>query len=186
MQFFKNYTQRLQSVLVNKDWSQVEQLAVEIQNVWKENKTIYICGNGGSAANALHITNDLVYGAAGEEETGINVQALAANQSLLTCLANDVGYENIYSYQLKAMGKEGDLLIVLSGSGNSENIINAINIAAEKNIRSCAILGYSGGKALEIADFAIHFDIDDMQIAEDCQLIVGHMLMRWLMEKGKN
>ena len=186
MQFFENYTQRLQSVLQDKDWSVVEQLAIEMQNVWKNNKTIYICGNGGSAANALHIANDMVYGAAGEEEAGINIQALSANQSVITCLANDIGYDNIYSYQLKAMGQEGDLLIVLSGSGNSENIINVLNVAVEKKIKSCAILGYSGGKALSLADIVIHFNIDDMQIAEDCQLIVGHMLMRWLMEKGKN
>ena len=92
MQFFENYTQRLQSVLQDKDWSVVEQLAIEMQNVWKNNKTIYICGNGGSAANALHIANDMVYGAAGEEEAGINIQALSANQSVITCLANDIGY----------------------------------------------------------------------------------------------
>lgn len=185
MQFFNEYMQRLQSVTQDRDWSDVMKLAVEMQNAWKNNKTVFICGNGGSAANALHIANDMVYGVAGGEESGINIQCISANQAVLTCLANDIGYDNIYSYQLKTMGKEGDLLIVLSGSGNSNNIINVLNVAAEKNIRSCGILGYSGGKALEMVDIAIHFEIDDMQIAEDCQLVVGHMLMRWLMENGK-
>ena len=98
----------------------------------------------------------------------------------MTCLANDVGYDYVYSEQLAVLAETGDLLIVLSGSGNSPNIIRVLKQAKTMSIKSCAILGYSGGQCKSLADFSIHFAIDDMQIAEDMQLVVGHMLMKWL------
>ena len=114
---------------------------------------------------------------------GIRALALSANSAVMTCLANDVGYDRIYCEQLAVQGREGDLLIVLSGSGNSPNIVSVLERARAMNIKSYAILGYSGGLSKELADLAIHFPVDDMQIAEDMQLIVGHMLMQWLYEQ---
>ena len=81
---------------------------------------------------------------------------------------------------MRAQARPGDVLIALSGSGHSENIVRAINIAVSIGMTSIAILGYSGGRCKELADIPIHFAVDDMQIAEDAQLIVGHMLMQWL------
>jgi D-sedoheptulose 7-phosphate isomerase len=108
------------------------------------------------------------------------VHALPANASVMTCLANDVGYDHVFSFQLAVHARPRDLLIVLSGSGNSPNILKALQQARESGMRSYAILGYSGGKAKALADVSIHFVVNDMQIAEDMQLIVGHMLMQWL------
>ena len=96
----------------------------------------------------------------------------------MTCLGNDIGYENIFSFQLETLGAKGDILIALSGSGNSPNILNAINAAKRMGIKSYAILGFNGGKCLSLADVSIHFPVNDMQIAEDLQLITGHMLMQ--------
>jgi D-sedoheptulose 7-phosphate isomerase len=141
---------------------------------------VFICGNGGSAGNAIHLANDFLYGVAKQTGGGIRVSALSANPAVITCLANDVGYDYIYSEQLAVLAKAGDILIGLSGSGNSPNILFALDQAKKMNVTSCAILGYSGGKAKSIADIPIHFPVDDMQIAEDLQLIVGHMLMQWL------
>ena len=180
LKLFQDYSTKLQKILSDFDWSVVEGLAQDLKLVKKHGNTVFLCGNGGSAANSLHIANDFVYGIGGAGEQGIKAQALAANQSLLTCLANDIGYDEIFSYQLKMLAKKGDLLIVFSGSGNSPNIINALIEAKRTNIKSYAILGYSGGKARELADEVIHFHVDDMQISEDCQLVVGHMLMRQL------
>jgi D-sedoheptulose 7-phosphate isomerase len=95
-------------------------------------------------------------------------------------LANDVDYASIFSLQLAVQAREGDVLIVLSGSGNSPNIVKALDEARTLRMKSFAVLGYSGGKAKALADVAIHFAIDDMQIAEDMQLVVGHMIMQWL------
>ena len=99
---------------------------------------------------------------------------------VITCLANDEGFEKIYSLQLAVQARRGDVLIIFSGSGNSPNVLTALQEAKRIGMRSYAILGFSGGKALALADVPIHFAIDDMQISEDTQLIVGHMIMQWL------
>ena len=132
----------------------------------------------------MHLANDFLYGIA-PNGNSINVEALPANSAVLTCLGNDIGYENIFSHQLKVKGKPGDILIVLSGSGNSANIINALEVAKSKDIVTCGILGYQGGKAKSLVDYPLHFEVDDMQVSEDMQLIVGHMLMQYLHEKLK-
>ena len=179
-----NYLDTLHSSF-NKDiLIKIEKLAFHLRKIWEEGKNIYICGNGGSGANAIHLANDLHYGAGACGGApiikGLKVEALTANSAVITCLGNDIGYENIFSHQLQNKASEGDLLIALSGSGNSQNIINALETAKRKGIYSYAILGYSGGKSLSLADCPIHFLINDMQIAEDTQLIVGHLCMQWL------
>jgi D-sedoheptulose 7-phosphate isomerase len=100
--------------------------------------------------------------------------------ALVTCLANDTGYDNIFSGQLRVLGNAGDVLIAFSGSGNSPNILRALETARAMEIETFAVLGYAGGKAKSLADTAIHFAVDDMQVAEDLQLTVGHMAMQWL------
>ena len=138
----------------------------------------------GSAANALHIANDLHYGigACGSAPIipGMRVDALPSNTGIITCLANDTGYENIYSNQLKVKANEDDILLALSGSGNSSNIINAINAAKDQKMKTVAVLAFDGGVCKDLADLVIHCPINDMQIAEDTQLIIGHLCMQWL------
>ena len=178
--FFNNYADRLGDVLASSDWSGVTSLAKDMRAAWIAGHQVFICGNGGSAGNAIHLANDFVYGVAKRTGGGIRAHALSANSAVLTCLANDLSYESIYSEQLAVYGREGDLLIVLSGSGNSPNIVRVLEQARSMDIKSYAILGYSGGHSKSLADVAIHFPVDDMQIAEDLQLIVGHMLMQSL------
>lgn len=177
---FDQYINRISYQLKHANISSVLSLARSLQQAWEEDRQVFICGNGGSAANAIHITNDLFYGIAKESGKGMRVHALPSNQSILTCLANDLSYEDIFSQQLKVLGQSGDVLIALSGSGNSPNIVKAIEAAKGIGMKTFAILGYSGGKCLKLADVPIHFQVDDMQIAEDLQLIVGHMVMQWL------
>ncbi len=179
-EFIQDYQNRLIRCIQTFDWSPVARLAQEILLIQKEGRHIFLCGNGGSAANAMHIANDLLY--LRLKGRGVKAEALPANQAVVTCLANDIGYENIFSFQLEQSGKEGDMLIVLSGSGNSKNILKAVETAKNMRIQTCAILGFDGGKCLKLVDIPIHFSINDMQIAEDLQLIVGHMLMQWLKE----
>ena len=180
----QNYINRLNSIFKEENIELIELLSKAILRAWKNNHNVYICGNGGSGANAIHIANDLIYGIGacgeGEQIPGLKVEALTANSGVITCLANDTGYENIFSYQLQVKGNSGDLLIALSGSGNSENIIKALKTAKELDMQSFAILAFSGGKCIDLADISIHFPINDMQIAEDTQLIIGHICMQWL------
>ena len=178
--FCAGYADKLSHVLASAEWSNVDQLGKDIRECWLAGRQVFFCGNGGSAGNAIHLANDFLYGIARRKGAGLKVQALSANQAVMTCLANDVGYDCIYAEQLAVLAEPGDLLIVLSGSGNSPNIIRVLDQANSMGVKSCAILGYSGGKCKSLADFSIHFPIDDMQIAEDMQLVVGHMLMKWL------
>lgn len=178
---FEKYLTVLQSAFVSAHFQEIENVAKILRSTWQEQRQVFLCGNGGSAANAIHIANDFFYGAAkGTGIPGLASHALTANQAIVMCLANDFSYEAVFSEQLKAQGRPGDVLIALSGSGNSENIVQAILKARNLKMTTVAILGYDGGKCKALADIVIHFPVDDMQIAEDTQLIVGHMLMQWL------
>jgi len=179
---FSAYASRLQGVLATSDWSGVAQLAKSMRDCWVSGRQVFFCGNGGSAGNAIHLANDYLYGIAKRTGGGMRVSSLSANAAVITCLANDVGYDSIYSEQLAVQAQTGDLLVVLSGSGNSPNILRVLEQAKTMGVNTCAILGYSGGKAKSLCDIPIHFAIDDMQIAEDLQLVVGHMVMQWLYE----
>jgi len=178
------YLKKLNSCFTDENLEIVRTLAADLQQVWIEKRQVFICGNGGSAANALHLANDLHYGigACGPEPKipGLRVEALSANTGIITCLANDTGYDNIYSHQLEVKARPGDLLIVLSGSGNSINVVKAIEIASQLGLRSYAIVAFDGGLCKDKVDHTIHFPINDMQVAEDTQMVVGHICMQWL------
>ena len=179
-ELFADYSSRLQAVLATSDWSAVAQLAADMQLCWQEGRRVFLCGNGGSAGNAIHLANDFLYGVAKRSGGGLKVLALSANSAVITCLANDVGYDRIFSEQLAVQAQQGDLLIALSGSGNSPNIVRVIEQAKAMGAKSYAVLGFTGGQCKRLADVPIHFPVNDMQIAEDLQIIVGHMLMQWL------
>ena len=179
-EFFSDYAKRLNAILTTADWSPVENLASDMKQCWLDKRQVFLCGNGGSAGNAMHLANDYLYGIAKKLGGGLRVHALSANTAVLTCLGNDVGYDRIFTEQLAVQAEAGDLLIALSGSGNSANIISVLEQAKKMDVKSYAILGFNGGRAKSLADIAIHFPVNDMQIAEDLQLVVGHMLMQWL------
>lgn len=176
------YVDKLSSQLMMLDSEFLHQLSSELYNCAKEKKRVYLCGNGGSAANAMHLANDLLYGINPSGASALRVEALPSNSSVITCLANDIGYHDIFAHQLKVKGEPGDVLIVLSGSGNSPNIVQALDIAKHMKIKTYAIVGYDGGKAKMMADYVLHTPIDDMQICEDLQLVVGHILMQELLQ----
>jgi D-sedoheptulose 7-phosphate isomerase len=158
----------------------VTRLAQAVLETWAEHRQVFLCGNGGSAANAIHLCNDLIFGVSPKGRDGIRAIALCDNPSVMTCLSNDVGYDEVFAYQLAVQSRPGDLLIVMSGSGNSPNILAALRQAKESRVRSAAILGFDGGKARQQADIVVHVPIDDMQAAEDCQQCIGHAMTKWL------
>lgn len=180
-----NYVGTLTTVLQQLDGKQVECLVDALLAMKTSGGTLYICGNGGSAANAIHLANDFTFGIH-PGGNALKVEALAANSSVLTCLGNDIGYDNIFSHQLKVKANKKDILLVLSGSGNSQNILNAVTQAKSIGMTTFGILGFTGGKAKTILDHAFHFDIQDMQISEDMQVIIGHILMKSLYQELKD
>jgi D-sedoheptulose 7-phosphate isomerase len=177
---FGDYSVRLNATLEGFDWAPVERLAYDLLDCWQTGRQVFLAGNGGSGGNANHLSNDFLYALSKTPGSGLRVHSLSANPSVITCLANDEGYDQVFSLQLAVLARKGDVLIALSGSGNSLNIVRALHEARAIGMTSYAVLGFSGGKAKAIADVPIHFHIDDMQISEDAQMIVGHMMMQWL------
>ena len=178
---FERYSSALVNVIEDTSWNHVEALAQEMYKVWRDGRQLFICGNGGSAGNAIHLANDFLYGVASHvDKPGMRVEALAANSAVLTCLANDVGYEEIFAEQLRVKGQSGDLLIVLSGSGNSENVVKATNVANEMKVNTLAICGYDGGKLKQVSKNSVWIRSNDMQLCEDAQTVFGHMVMKSL------
>jgi D-sedoheptulose 7-phosphate isomerase len=179
-----NYIKSVNSIWDRIDWGRVKTLSQDLSKAWKSGTRVFICGNGGSASNANHLANDFLYGISPVEGKGMKVHSLTANIAVNTCLANDTGYENVFSGQLSALANARDILIAFSGSGNSQNIVEAINMARTLGMKTHAILGFDGGKCKELVDNPIHIPIDNMQIAEDFQMMIGHIIMMDLKESN--
>ena len=186
MNITKKYITNLKQVISEDSFEKkVDILYKVLLKTWNANKNIFICGNGGSAANAIHIANDYLYGVAVSQKNGFKIEALPANSSVITCLANDLSYGEIFSKQIQTKGNRGDLLIVLSGSGNSLNVIKAIKAAKKLNIKTFSILGFDGGICKKISDTSIHFPVNDMQLSEDLQMIIFNICMQKLSKLSK-
>jgi D-sedoheptulose 7-phosphate isomerase len=179
-----DYIETLSQVLRAPEMALVENFTQIFLAAWNTGKRIYLCGNGGSAGNAIHLANDFTYGAGVKRGIGLRIEALPANASVLTCLANDIGYDKVFSEQLRVKAEPGDVLVVLSGSGNSPNVVRALEMGNELGMVTLAIVAYEGGRCKDLAQHPMHFAIHDMQVAEDLQLIVGHMIMRQLYDLG--
>lgn len=176
----KAYLDKLSRGICPETTSRCGELASTLAQARLEKRCVFLCGNGGSAANANHWANDLLYGAGKTGRGGVRAHSLSANTSVLMCLANDTGYENVFSGQLDVLASPGDLLITLSGSGNSPNILRAIESGNRLGLETWAIVGFDGGAALKLAKHSIHFPNADMQTAEDLQMVVCHIVTDFL------
>lgn len=145
---------------------------------------IFICGNGGSASTASHFECDFNKGISYDQDIKYDIECLSDNVPMMMAIANDIGYDEIFVVPLKNKMKQGDILIGISGSGNSENVIKAFEYANDLGAVTIAFTGYKGGKLLEIAQHNIHVNIDNMQITEDIHLVLNHLMM-FILSQGK-
>lgn len=164
------YREREIAVLNSLDLNSVNQVMNVLEDARLHGKRIFICGNGGSAATASHYCCDFNKGVSENQNDKYNFECLNDNIPTLMAVANDIGYEEVFRFPLKNKMKSGDILIGISGSGNSKNVVNAMEYAK-------SIVGYSGGKMKEVADYNIHVNINDMQISEDIHMMLDHMMM---------
>ena len=151
-----------------------------ILDTYENGGIIYVCGNGGSASTASHMQNDFNKGISEYVDKKFNFYCLSDNVSTMMAVANDIGYEEVFRFPLINKITDKDLFIGISGSGNSKNVINAAEYAKECGTKVLGITGYSGGKLKEIADYRMHVDENDMQIAEDLHMTFDHMMMKIL------
>lgn len=153
----------------------------EVMNVMEEarisGKRLFICGNGGSAATASHLECDFNKGISYDQEIKYDIECLSDNVPMMMAIANDIGYDDIFVIPLRNKLKSGDVLIGISGSGNSENVVRAFEYANQIGAETIAFTGYSGGRLKDIAGHNIHVDICNMQITEDMHIILNHMMM---------
>jgi len=154
--------------------------------VYKEGGTIFVFGNGGSGATASHFAGDFVKGVSRGLNKRFKVICLNDNMPALTAVANDISYDDVFVEQLKNFIKKNDLVIGISGSGNSVNIVKAIKYANNISVKTVAFCGFDGGKIKKIANLAIHADINDMETSEDIHLIITHCVKKIIIKETKN
>jgi len=177
------YVAGLTGVLEEIDRQAFDAVIRALEQVQAEDRFVYVCGNGGSAATASHIVNDLVKAPA--TATGcrpIRAMCLADCVPLMTALANDIDYARAFAHQLDAYGREGDLLIAISGSGNSANVVEAAKVAHAKGMRTVAMTGFDGGRLADLADIHLHVPCKCMAQVEDAHLILEHAMVEILKE----
>ena len=170
-------------VIQNLDQKEIQNANTLIRNTIKKEKRVAVCGNGGSAVAASHYITDwnkMVYAHTGLKFNGI---CLSDNIGLITAYSNDLSYDEVFSEQVKNLLHEGDLLITLSGSGNSKNVVKATVIAKEMHVDTLAICGYDGGRLKEVSDHSVWIRSNDMQLCEDAHTVFGHMVMKSLCGK---
>jgi D-sedoheptulose 7-phosphate isomerase len=149
-------------------------------SAYKQDKQIFIFGNGGSAGTSNHMVNDLSKGSAIEGKKRLRVIGLADNMSLLTAYANDCGYESIFEEQLKNLLNPGDICVAISASGNSPNVVRAVEYAKKMQAKVISLVGFSGGKIKPLSDVALYFKTNNYGICEDAQLMFSHLSSQWL------
>lgn len=146
---------------------------------------IYIFGNGGSASTASHFVNDFNKGVSEHLDKRFKFICLNDNVSTVLAVANDISYDEVFRFQLVNYLEERDIVIGISGSGNSKNIVNAIEYAKSRGVETISLVGYNGGRLKEISDYAIHVPINDMQKVEDLHMMLDHLMMKILMSNLK-
>ena len=172
------YINELNNVLKRIDKKSLQDSVDQIIYAWERNAKIITCGNGGSALTASHFINDWVKCSKKDNNKKFKGFCLTDNIGLVTAYGNDFKYENIFSEQCKSILDKEDLLIVISGSGKSKNIIKALIEARNIGTKTLAILGYDGGEAIKLADKSLLIPSFDMQICEDIFIIFGHIVMK--------
>jgi D-sedoheptulose 7-phosphate isomerase len=172
-----DYVGRLQAALGALSRAELTELGEILGRAYRNGKQVFTIGNGGSSSLASHMAADLAKNTIGPNMRRFRIMSLNENASIVTALANDLGYENIFSEQLTNVIRAGDVLIVVSASGNSPNIIKAIEYAQSQSAEVVGLLGFDGGRAAQLADLAIVVSSWDYGIVEDVHLTINHILV---------
>ncbi|ASE39409.1 D-sedoheptulose-7-phosphate isomerase [Brevundimonas vesicularis] len=143
-------------------------------------RTIYSCGNGGSAAIANHLVCDCLKGVRTNSNLKPKVVSLSSTVELITAIVNDIGSEQMFSFQLESLGSEGDVLVAISSSGSSPNIINAVKTAKSLGMRTLSMTGFSGGETAKLADVSLHVDAQNYGVIEDAHQSLMHILAQYM------
>ena len=172
-----------------RSWTTIDPTAIAgaariLEDCLKHDGIIYACGNGGSAAIANHLVCDFQKGIQTNTTAKPRVVSLSANLELVTAIGNDIGYEEIFAYQLRSMARRGDVLLTFSASGNSENIVRAVQWAKANSVPTIALVGFAGGRSAVLADVTIHVRAENYGTVEDIHQSMMHILGQYLRQLG--
>jgi len=187
MEFVKDYMKNLKNELDTLEIQKIVKVVDVLFDAWKDGKQVFIFGNGGSASTASHFACDLGKGTLqrvyDQNEKRFRVMSLTDNVAIMTAFANDLSYEDIFVQQLNNLVNPGDVVIGLTGSGNSPNVVKAMDFAKKNRATTIAFLGFEGGKVKDIVDHYILFKSSHYGRLEDSHLILEHLITSYLKEK---
>jgi D-sedoheptulose 7-phosphate isomerase len=178
-----DYIARLQQALAELPRDRLVEVGETLLRAYTNDKQVFTIGNGGSSSTASHMAADLAKNTIASNIKRFRITSLSDNAAMLTALANDVGYENIFSEQLANLIGAGDVLIAISGSGNSANILKAIRLARHQRAETIGLLGRGGGEAAELVDIPIIVGSSEYGIIEDVHVAINHMLVEYFSEQ---
>lgn len=183
-----SYMNYLSSVFKKFDCESIEKIIVILHNARINGNTIFLIGNGGSAATCSHMSEDLSFGAFVEGEKPFKTICLTDNSPYITAIGNDIGFENVFLAQLKSLMQKGDIVLGISGSGNSENIVKAMDYANKNGAITVGLLGFDGGKMKDICNHNVIVKTEKGMYGpvEDLHMILAHMISTYLFLKLKD
>lgn len=179
----KSYIEEMMGTLMGLDVKAISDVINVFTKALDDEKAIYVFGNGGSASTASHMQNDFNKGISEFSQKKFRFHCLNDNVATITAIANDYSYDDIFKCQLDGRLSEGDVVVAISGSGNSGNIIRAVEYAKEKGNLIIGMTGFDGGELKRIADYNLHVNVNDMQIVEDIHIMFNHLMMSILCRK---
>jgi phosphoheptose isomerase len=178
--YFDAYAEEMARAVKSIDPVMLERAATILAEAYLRGARIFSCGNGGSASIANHMQCDHVKGVRTATDLIPHVYSLSTNVELLTAIANDTGYENVFVYQLESQAEAGDVVVAVSSSGRSPNIERVLTWAREQDIRTIAVTGFEGGSAREIAEVSVHVDCTNYGVVEDLHQAIMHALAQYI------
>ena len=188
-EFYLKYINEKNDLLQKIDFKKIEKIIKLLQKCFKDNNIVYTCGNGGSSSLSEHFTCDFVKQANNKTNLKVKSISLTSNFSLISAIANDISYDQIFSFQIEKLCKKNDILFLFSVSGNSPNMIKAIKKAKKIGVKTISFTGFNGGKLAKLSNLNLNFPIANFGIVEDCHLTMMHFFSQYLRNskiKSKN
>ena len=186
MSFAGDYIRDVNEQVGKIDLAPIEKAIDAMWKAYRHGSKMFLFGNSGSAATAMHIVNDIVKGTTLDGRKAARAFCLSDNTSLVMAIANDISYDDVFVHQLKAMFDPGDVAVGISGSGNSENVLKAVRYANANGGVTIGLTGFDGGKLRSLAQISIHVDSDHYGRIEDLHMIICHIFGYYFMDAVKN
>lgn len=183
MEYIRKYLDDLKKTIVLLNEEEIDSVITVLEQARDNRKTVFTMGNGGSASNASHFVNGLSQGATVEGKPRFKAISLTDNIPNMLAYGNDLGYENIFVEQLKNLLSEGDIVIGISGSGNSPNVLKAIEYAKKQNVITIGFTGFDGGKLKKMVKYSVHVSCHCMEMVEDIHLALTHLISSYFKQK---